>query len=115
MRLFCFPVSTRPLYGEWGVLGLEMERFVFTHLNGLDDSNTNHPLLPDSGGFQPGNSTTTASIDSFQNSNLAGTDGSFTLEALINIPNLTVKRESSQQTAVSPTAAFSFTPTQMDR
>lgn len=46
-----------------------------------------------SGGFQPGNSTTTAPPDAVAHSTLAGSDGSFTLEALINIPSLAVKRE----------------------
>lgn len=64
--------------------------------NAASLSNIAHGLGLDwngSGGFQPGNSATTASVDSFQHSNLAGTDGSFTLEALINIPDLSVKRE----------------------
>lgn len=46
-----------------------------------------------SGGFQPGNSTTTPSPDSIQHSTLTGTNGSFTLEALIQIPDLSVKRQ----------------------
>lgn len=44
-------------------------------------------------GFQPGSSATTASPDSIQHSSLTGTDGSFTLEALINIPDFSVKRQ----------------------
>lgn len=52
---------------------------------GLDANN--------SGGFQPGNSTTTNPPDGIAHSTLTAADGSFTLEALINVPNLTVKRE----------------------
>ena len=46
-----------------------------------------------SGGFQPGSSMTSATVDYVAHSTLTGADGSFTLEALINIPNITVKRE----------------------
>lgn len=59
-------------------------------------SNVAHGLGLDANfidGFQPGNSTTAASVDSIQHSALTGVDGSFTLEALINIPSITVKRE----------------------
>lgn len=59
-------------------------------------SNLTHGLGLDanaSGGFQPGNSATAASPDSIAHSSLTGNDGSFTLEALIQVPNLTAKRE----------------------
>lgn len=46
-----------------------------------------------SGGFQPGSSTTTAPPDAIAHDALTGTDGSFTLEALVSFPNLTTKRE----------------------
>jgi hypothetical protein len=59
-------------------------------------SNLTHGLGLDanaSGGFQPGNSTSVAPPDAFAHSTLTGPDGSFTLEALIKIPNLSIKRE----------------------
>jgi len=51
------------------------------HGLGLDANN--------SGGFQPGNSTTTNPPDGITHSSLAAANGAFTLEALISIPALT--------------------------
>ncbi len=51
------------------------------HGLGLDANN--------SGGFQPGNSTTTHPPDGITHSSLAAVNGAFTLEALVNIPALT--------------------------
>lgn len=75
------------LLGSTGFAGFNLAAnpSAISHGLGLDSNN--------SGGFQPGNSTTTPSADSFQHSQLTGTDGSFTLEALIRIPDLSVKRE----------------------
>jgi hypothetical protein len=59
-------------------------------------ANLSHGLGLDanfSGGFQPGNSDTIASPDSIPHSSLTASDGSFTLEALIQVPDLNSKRE----------------------
>jgi hypothetical protein len=64
--------------------------------NAANLANVAHGLGLDrntSGGFQPGNSATVVSADSFQHQDLDGSGGAFTLEALINIPDLSVKRE----------------------
>ena len=64
--------------------------------NAANIANVTHGLGLDansSGGFQPGTSTTVIPPDGILHSSLSGTDGSFTLEALVNVPNLTVKRE----------------------
>lgn len=62
-----------------------------------------------SGGFQPGNSATTPVLpDGIVHSSLAGADGSFTLEALISIPNITVKREIISTDSTQINRCFQF-------
>ncbi|RYD42190.1 MAG: LamG domain-containing protein, partial [Verrucomicrobiaceae bacterium] len=62
-----------------------------------------------SGGFQPGNTTTTPALpDGIAHSSLTGTNGSFTLEALVNLPGLAGKREIISTDSTQTNRAFQF-------
>ncbi|MES2439685.1 MAG: BNR-4 repeat-containing protein [Verrucomicrobiota bacterium] len=62
-----------------------------------------------SGGFQPGTSATTPALpDGVAHSTFTAADGSFTLEALINVPNLSVKREIISTDSVQTNRCFQF-------
>lgn len=62
-----------------------------------------------SGGFQPGNTTATPALpDGIAHSALTGSDGSFTLEALVRIPDLTIKREIVSTDSTQTNRAFQF-------
>lgn len=61
-----------------------------------------------SGGFQPGTSGSTQWPDSFAHSQLSGAGGEFTLEALINIPDLGTKREIVSTDSYRQNRCFQF-------
>ncbi|RYD31577.1 MAG: hypothetical protein EOP87_14470, partial [Verrucomicrobiaceae bacterium] len=62
-----------------------------------------------SGGFQSGNTATTPALpDGIAHSSLTGADGSFTLEAMVAVPNLTVKREIISTDSTQTNRAFQF-------
>ncbi|RYD19858.1 MAG: LamG domain-containing protein, partial [Verrucomicrobiaceae bacterium] len=75
-------------------------------------SNVAHGLGLDanvSGGFQPGTSAATPALpDGIAHSSLTGVDGSFTLEALVSIPSLSVKREIISTDSSQTNRAFQF-------